>query len=201
MKILYLHGLGSTGKKSKVYESLCTLYDFKEDDTLEAPELPIDPYEAIGVVKHYYREYKPDLVIASSLGAFYALQFCGAYKILINPALKPVENILSGIGWGRHSVVNEREDGVKEYEINKDFINKLMTLENNFYANILDMEIRHESYALLSSKDELFNNIDTWNTNFYTNHAKLIDSKHRFNKDNVRDYLIPLIKEVCSKWN
>ena len=69
-KIVYIHGLGG-GKNGRVPKLIKKALGNNID--VFAPEIPISPKEAYQFVNDYINKENPDLVIGSSLGAFYTL--------------------------------------------------------------------------------------------------------------------------------
>jgi len=85
MKILYVHGYGGTqdGPTSQLIRSV------RVNDEVFAPQFDYKhPDIALSEIRHHINSYRPDVIIASSLGAFYLLhKNCGIHRVLINPAL------------------------------------------------------------------------------------------------------------------
>lgn len=193
MRIVYVHGLGS-GSNS---HTCSVLKEILKDDEILSPEIPVEPEASVRFLRAYIRDTKPDLVVASSLGAFYTLFCDGCFKLLINPALVPDENISSSIGKGTFKFLCKRNDNKEEYTINDDFIQSLSKLRARLY---IDIDTRYETYALFSKDDELFSNFSIFNKLFNSSHAKMIEGNHRLNKEQIIDSVIPMInriKEIC----
>lgn len=92
MKILYVHGYGghSNGGTSQM------LAKHRVKDSVYAPTYDYkSPSKAVKEIQNYIDEYNPDIVMASSLGAYYVMQLdCGIPRLLVNPALpKDLEKI------------------------------------------------------------------------------------------------------------
>ena len=83
MKILYIHGLSSSGN-SGTAEHLRRLLP---NDTIFSPDLPIEPMVALEMLKRLVKEEKINLVIGTSMGGMFAQKLQGTYKILVNPSL------------------------------------------------------------------------------------------------------------------
>ena len=73
-KILYLHGFGSSGASGTV-ELLGRA--FGESATVLAPDIPVDPLEALPMLKKLAYAELPDLTIGTSMGGMYAQQLHG----------------------------------------------------------------------------------------------------------------------------
>lgn len=68
MKILYLHGYGSSGKSSTARFLKKNL----PDDHITAPDIPVDPAEALPFLKQLCEEEHFSVIIGTSMGAQYA---------------------------------------------------------------------------------------------------------------------------------
>ena len=86
-KILYIHGLASSGATSTVRALQKLVGNVAK---IVAPDIPIEINEAIRVIKEVCETEKPDLIIGSSLGGMQAQLIRGYKKILVNPAFNPL---------------------------------------------------------------------------------------------------------------
>ena len=84
-KILFLHGFTSGGNCDIAH----TLIDALQGEVeVVSPDLPLHPTDALEFVRHLCVTEKPDLIVGSSCGAFYAQQVVrteGIPALLINP--------------------------------------------------------------------------------------------------------------------
>lgn len=90
MKIVYLHGLGSTGISDK---SAALDLAFGEKNVLK-PNLPLDPEQTIDLVSKLVAANKKDgfIFVGTSLGGFWANYFGQMFQsqcVLVNPCLDP----------------------------------------------------------------------------------------------------------------
>ena len=124
MKIVYLHGLGSTGTSTK---SAALIREFGEKNVF-APDLPLDPEQTIDLVSKLVApllKTKEKIVfVGTSLGGFWANYFSNMFQmecIIVNPMLIPGEAFINRIG----TVVKNYETGVETImtaEIVKSFL-------------------------------------------------------------------------------
>lgn len=134
--VLYIHGLGSNAN-SKTAKSLKTYLGnrvnfFTETWDLTAP----GTYKAIN---KYVASHNIQIIIASSLGAFYAMGITDSVaKILINPCMKPSVEV------------------PKLTELSDKQIEHFAQLEREIYGDV-DAEMRMCTFAGFGDKDELFN--------------------------------------------
>lgn len=193
-KILYIHGLGGCGdgRFATILRNNLSNY------TVDAPEIPINPKEALEFIKNIISNNNYDLVIGSSLGAYY-LMTCGysPKKFLVNPAINASEYIDKYIGKGTYEVNSVRQDGVKEYTIDDNFIMELKNMES---ITLVDDEEYLITRCAVSPEDELFGDSNAkLCKELYGDHAFLIHSAHRVEDKIIIDELIPKIKEFIEE--
>ncbi|MEG1523336.1 MAG: YqiA/YcfP family alpha/beta fold hydrolase, partial [Bacteroidales bacterium] len=80
--ILYIHGLSSSGRSATV----ATLGQLMPDVRIIAPDLPVNPTEALTLLNEICQQHQPCIVIGTSMGGMFAQQLRGLSKILVNPA-------------------------------------------------------------------------------------------------------------------
>ena len=68
MNILYLHGYGSSGQSSTVE----FLKKALPNDHITAPDIPVDPAEALPYLRNLCDDEHFDIIIGTSMGAQYA---------------------------------------------------------------------------------------------------------------------------------
>ena len=112
-KILYIHGLSSSGASSTVV----SLRQLLPELIVLSPDLPINPFDALELLHDICQTEKPDLIIGTSMGGMFAQQMHGYKKILVNPAFHVSEFMRMNIGV--QSFMNPRVDGVNQYGIGR----------------------------------------------------------------------------------
>ena len=68
--ITYLHGFGSSGQSGTVSH----LRNLMPEYNVLAPDIPVNPAEALPFLKNYCETNHPDLIIGTSMGGMYAMQ-------------------------------------------------------------------------------------------------------------------------------
>ena len=63
-----------------------------------APDLPIDPDEALAMLRDLVATERPDIVIGTSMGGMFAQQLYDCRKILVNPAFHVSRTMRRQIG-------------------------------------------------------------------------------------------------------
>ena len=96
MNIVYLHGLSSSGQ-SNTANKLRALFP---DDNIIAPDLPVNPNEALNLITDILQKLSVDdtIVIGSSMGAMFAHQQAPFRRLLINPAFHVSEMLQDNLG-------------------------------------------------------------------------------------------------------
>ena len=116
--ILYLHGFASCGDSTKTK----LLKKYFGDKEVLAPDLPVNPSEAVSLARKLIIEHDIDLIIGSSLGGFYASYFCetmGIKTVLINPSTQPFITLAPYVG------TNELWCSGESFEFTKDDLKSL----------------------------------------------------------------------------
>ena len=138
-KALYIPGLGSNDQ-SRTGQLVKQYLEGRYEVLVKAWNLTSDPEQVLNDISSYVRQSKTNVVIASSLGAFYALGVLpgSVAKILINPCMYPSVEI------------------PKLENIPDRVVEQFKQLENFTYSNI-DAEARVATFAGFGNDDELFN--------------------------------------------
>lgn len=184
-KILYIHGLSSSGASSTA-KDLHTLLPQYE---LISPDLPLNPVEALAMLRSLCHEKQPKVIIGTSMGAMFAQQIRGYQKILVNPAFHVSDFMRNNIG--THEFLNPRQDGATSYEITPELCDAYQELEKEQFAAISDSD-RKRTLALFGNKDTLVDGYDEYITHY--NWAEWFDGEHRLSRENVEHTIVPLIK-------
>jgi predicted esterase YcpF (UPF0227 family) len=121
MKIIYLHGFGSSGKSAKS-DALKAVFG---DDHVEAPNLPINPRSVVEMVQSIVKNNKdePIVFVGTSLGGFYAHYFSTKFDapcVLVNPSTEPHITMRERLGKSKNYATGEdfwvTEDFIDEWE-------------------------------------------------------------------------------------
>ena len=122
-KILFIHGLASSG----AYKTADTLRILLKPCEVIAPDVPIDPADALSLLQGLVSRERPDLVVGLSLGGFWALQLHDVPRIVINPDLHPSALLRSRLGVMRY--LSPRRDGAESFVIDEDLCRRYAALE------------------------------------------------------------------------
>ena len=183
--ILYIHGYGGSGN-SRTAQALRNC--LSENYNVFEPCFPINPVEAVALAQETLRTKGIDIVVASSLGAFTALQLRDVPKILINPCLYPSKEL------------------PKLTDISEDILQKFVEMENQFKEWITEINNKDWgetgsvetmwTYGIFSTNDELFSYEDDF-LKYYPNYqVQTIEDTHRISVENVEKVIVPIIREI-----
>lgn len=179
IQILYIHGYGSgensitgceiqrkLGEKAKVFMPGFSNEVENFENTLAN----------IQKAQDFVNDNKIDLVIASSMGGFTALQVTDVRKILINPCMVPSDIF-------RLEILPD----ISEAEIEK-----YVEMENRS----ISLEEKKMTYSLFATNDELFSYKDRFDQLYDASKSFSMPGKHVISPKNIRENLIPLINQL-----
>lgn len=174
MKVLYIYGWNSSQNSETVrnlqemmpnHEVVSVSYDQK------------NPVEATKFFNQYIIDNDINIVVASSFGAFIGLNIGHSiYKFLINPCLKPSEEV---------SKLND---------VSLNFINQCKQLENK--EKIVDDEDMRFTTAFFAQKDELFSFKDQYIELGYFKQVDLKNEHHRLSLQGLKK-VVDEIEKIC----
>lgn len=186
-KIVYLHGLSSSGATTTAKK----IKKFFNTAEVISPDIPIQPQEALTMLRELCRTMQPDLVMGTSMGAMFAQQMHGYKKILINPAFHTSVILRGEIGIV--PFLTARRDGVKEYEVTPKLCEEYEEMESHQFEGITDFD-RKNTFAFFGEKDTLVHGHDEY-MQYYTD-AAFFPGEHRLRYQDIRDYMIDKITEM-----
>ncbi|MCR5414251.1 MAG: hypothetical protein K6F50_05935 [Kiritimatiellae bacterium] len=193
-KILYLHGFASSGSSGTVSLLRREYFERRARDkaAVIAPDIPVDPAEALPMLKKLAAEEKPDLAIGTSMGAMYVQQLRGIERICINPcfALSRAYSILSV---GRHKWLNERRDGARDFQVTKETVAHFAEMESHQFDGLNDDD-RSRCFGLFGDADPIGKENRPVFAMHYPGMDHSFEGGHRMNADLVAKVLFPFIK-------
>ncbi len=184
MKILYFHGFASSGTSGTVE----TLRNALPEDTVIAPDIPMEPSKALPMLRELCQKEQPDLIIGTSMGGMYAQQMFGYKRICVNPAFNMSK--MGSLKTGVHRYHNRRQDNAKEFRITKDIMNEYAQMERLQFKGITDFD-KENCIGLFGINDPVVNTYDLFRKH-YPN-AIRFEGEHQLNDRVVHKVLLPLI--------
>lgn len=191
MKIIYFHGFGSSHASGTVEILRRELVD----DEIVAPDIPIDPVEALPYLKELCETEQPDLVIGTSMGGMYAQQMRDFKRILVNPAFT-MSTMSKVLKTGEHHFYSGRYDGSKTFKITKDIIQHHNQMERLQFKNITE-EQKATCWCLVGLHDTSVTNAEAlFKKNYLADHVIRFDGEHQLNDKVIKKVLLPLIETL-----
>ena len=189
-KILYVHGFASSGCSGTVLYLRKQLPDWK----VIAPDLPIDPFEAIEQLHKLVEEEKPDIVVGTSMGGMYTQQLWGVPRIVVNPSFEMSRSLLFG-KMGRNRYLSKRKDGATEFRIDKSVVERFKEMEKEQFNGITEEE-KSLVFGLFGEDDPIVHFQPLMAQLYGEERCRWFKGEHRLNDEIVKKVLIPLIDEM-----
>ena len=192
MNILYLHGFGSSGQSNTVdylRKSLPSYY------RITAPDIPVDPVEALPFLRELCEENHFDIIIGTSMGAMYAQQLPSSlFRICVNPALhlSPLTDILKV---GTFDFFQPRRDGKNQFTITDEIIRHFREMEDHQFdhyradhrENLLCMGLFGSDDTTVNCREEFL---------CYYPNVQTFKGEHRMNQNVVKKVVLPIIRRI-----
>ena len=177
MKILFVHGLASSGAY-KLAEMLRICLKAE----VVAPDVPIDPDEALELLRELCASEEPDLVVGLSWGGFLTMQLLGVRRTVINPDLHVARLLRTMVGEVEY--LSPRRDGAKTFTITEELGDRYEALETN------QLSEEEPIFGLFADNDELVHCYDEFAAR-YPGRAKQYPGKHLPTFPEVKKFIAP----------
>ena len=188
-KILYVHGFASSGASGTVGRLRLLL----PQATVIAPDLPVNPHEAIALLKDLCARENPDLVVGTSMGGMLTEQLAGYDRICVNPALHLADTILKNNGLGKQEFHNVRQDGQTSFMVTKALLEDYRAVSDNRFSVIEPERV----YGLFGTRDTMVDCFDE----FAAHYPQSIhfDGEHQLNDHAFLWSLLPVMQWIDDK--
>lgn len=194
IKLLYLHGFAGSGASGTATSLRNALYEHGVQ--VIAPDIPVMPAEALPFLREQVETLCPDLIVATSMGAMYAEQLRGHLRILVNPSFCMARLLTFG-GLGRKPFRNPRQDGAKDFKVDKDMIAQFKDIEKHSFEGITAAD-RDLVYGLFGDHDKRVNCQPQFKKAYGTAHFATFDGEHYLNDAVLKRAVLPLVKRLLS---
>ena len=192
-KLLYVHGFASSGSSGTVM----TLRHYLTGWRVIAPDLPVDPFEALELLRKMVDEEQPDIVVGTSMGGMYTQQLWGVPRIVVNPSFEMSRSLLFG-KMGRNKYMSKRKDGATEFRIDKAVVERFKEMEKHQFDGVNDDEKRLV-VGLFGDKDPVVHFQPLMAQLYAEERCRWFAGEHRLNDTVVKKVLIPLIGELVGE--
>lgn len=191
--MMYVHGFASSGSSGTVMSLRRHFPQWR----VIAPDLPIDPFEAMELLRKTIDKEQPKLVIGTSMGGMYTQQLWGMPRIVVNPSFEMSRTLLFN-HMGKHKYTAKRKDGATEFRIDKQIVEQFKLMEQTQFDGIDDFE-KLFVYGLFGDKDPVVHFQPLMAELYGKERCVWFDGEHRLNDTIVKRDLIPLINKLLQE--
>ena len=181
MRVLFVHGLASSG----AYKMASMLGQLLKPCEVIAPDLPLDPEEALDILKTICARESPDIVVGLSWGAFLSLRLGLCPTVAVNPDLHISRFLRSHIG--TMDYLSPRSGGETQFEITEEICLKYELLETS--AAVLDVPF----LGCFAENDEVVRCGAEFDS-LYPGHSFSYPGGHLPTYLQMKTYLVPAIR-------
>ena len=191
MKLIYFHGFGSSAQSGTIRTLRRMLSDFE----VIAPDIPVDPADALPFLKQLCEDEQPDVVIGTSMGGMYAQQMFGFNRICVNPAFE-MSTMSKVLKVGTFEYFKPRMDGETHFTITPDIIKHHADMESKQFDGVADEE-KTKVWGLFGSDDKQVNGEPIFRQHY--DNVIHFNGEHRMSDEVIATVLIPLIRRITSR--
>lgn len=192
MKVLFIHGLASSG----AYKMASSLRILLKGSEVIAPDVPIEPGEALNLLEEICRDERPDLIVGLSLGGFWAQKLRGYRKILVNPDFH-ISRLLRTMT-GEREYLSPRRDGALTFTVTDALCDEYARLESVEFDGLASEEVALTT-GMFADRDEMVNCKDEFEA-YYPGRSRSYPGTHLPNYPEIKKYILPVIEyEVSDK--
>lgn len=188
-KVLYVHGFGSSGQSGTV----ARIREVLPQATVIAPDLPVEPEEAMTLLRQTCNQEKPDLIIGTSMGGMYAEMLYGYDRIIVNPAFEMGETMKAHGMTGQQQFQNPRQDGVQEFMVTKQLVKAYKEMTEQCFNGVTQEE-QSRVWGLFGDEDTTVDTIDIFKAHYQT--AICFHGEHRMNDNSFMHAVVPVIRWI-----
>ena len=186
--LMYLHGFASSAASGTVK----TLRELLPDFDVIAPDIPVDPAEALPFLRGLCMNEVPDVVVGTSMGGMYAQQMRGYNRICVNPAFEMSKKSKMHMV-GTHEYFKPRKDGTTHFEITSEIIRHHAEMEEHQFNGITE-EDRKQVWGMFADNDQQVNGESLYLQ--YFNQVIHFSGEHRMDDKVIEVVLVPLIRTI-----
>ena len=190
MKILFIHGLASSG----AYKMASSLRILLKGSEVIAPDVPIEPSDALAMLERICSSERPELIVGHSLGGFWAQKLRGFRKVLVNPDFHVSRLLRSKIGVMEY--LSPRRDGALSFEITEEICQGYEALEAVQFEGLDNSEVALTT-GLFADHDEMVDCFDEFNSH-YPCRGHRYPGTHLPNYPQIKQYFLPVILDEIS---
>lgn len=187
MKILFIHGLASSGS----YKMAGALRILFQPCEVLAPDVPIDPDAAFRMLTEICETEHPDLIVGLSLGGFWAQQLRGYRKVLVNPGFHASALMRTMIGEVKY--LSPRANGDVSFQLTREICDAYEALEDKQFNGVTPEEVAL-TRAMFADSDEMVHCGPEFELH-YPGRGISYPGKHLPTFPELKAFLVPLVTE------
>jgi len=187
--IMYVHGFGSAASTNTVK----VLQTLLPSARVIAEDIPLNPEEAMAMLRKMVETEKPHLVIGTSMGGMYSEMLRGVDRILVNPAFQMGDTMSEHGMMGKQVFQNPRKDGVQEFIVTKAMVKEFREMTTHCFEDMTDDD-RQRVWGLFGDADPTVHTFDLFRSHYPQ--AIPFHGEHRLTEKVIMHYLIPLIRQI-----
>ncbi len=192
MKALFIHGLASSG----AYKMASSLRILLKGSEVIAPDVPIEPLDALNLLEGICRDERPDLIVGLSLGGFWAQKLRGHRKILVNPDFH-ISRLLRTMT-GEREYLSPRRDGALTFTVTGTLCDEYARMESVEFDGLTLEEVSLTT-GMFADRDEMVDCRDEFETH-YPGRSHRYPGTHLPNYPEIKEYILPVIQyEISDK--
>jgi len=191
-RVLYIHGFASAGSSGTATHLRNMLYEHGVE--VISPDVPVMPTEALNLLKQMVAELQPELIIGTSMGGLYTEQMYGTPRIMVNPSFHMARH-LTFQGMGRREFLNKRQDGAREFKVDRDMIAQFREVEKTTFSGV-NAEEKTLVWGFFGKNDKFVNCQPEFKKAYGTDHFRIFDGEHRLNDVVLKRDIFPLVKQI-----
>ena len=192
VKLLYIHGFASAGSSGTAVHLRNMLYEYGVE--VISPDIPVMPVEALAFLQQLVAVEQPSLIIGTSMGGLYTEQMYGVPRIMVNPSFHMARH-LTFQGLGKREFLNKRQDGAKDFRVDKEMIAQFREVEKTSFSKITEEE-KARVWGCFGKNDKFVNCQPDFKKAYGKAHFQLFDGEHRLNDIVLKRDIFPLIKQI-----
>ncbi len=193
-KVLYIHGFASAGSTGTA--TIMRNHLYSQGVSVLSPDVPVSPSEAMQELRRLVDAEKPDLIVATSMGALYAEQLRGLPRILVNPSFHMSRTLLFR-SMGRREFRNKRQDGAKHFMVDRQMIEEFRQVEKMSFCGI-DAAEKKLVWGLFGKQDKLVNCQADFKKHYGTQQMSIFDGEHFLNDRVLTRHVMPLVEQLLA---
>lgn len=189
--IIYLHGFGSSGQSGTVKH----LRKIFPQCNVLAPDIPVNPVEAIPFLKKLCEENKPYIIIGTSMGGMYAMQMYHYKRICVNPALRMSE-LTDILKPGTFKYFQPTLTGETHFTITDDTIQQFREMEAHMFDGVND-ENSQCCWGFFGDEDKTVNCRKEFEEHF-AHTVRTFHGGHRMNNKILDEDILPFVENLLA---